>query len=80
MQDRPEANEPLEDSELNDEELDNVSGGTSKSGLDSVNEPGDIMSSRLQMKIDRVSKFQSTLSNVIQTSSQASNTITQHMK
>jgi hypothetical protein len=82
MQDMPKANESLEDSELNDEELDGVDGGLNKKSLnlDSKSDMGETESFRLQMAMDRVSKFQATLSNVMQKSSQTSGTITQHMK
>ena len=80
MQKSPEANEPVEEGELNDEELDGMSGGTSKSGLDSLSEMGETTSLKLQMQMDRISKFQTTLSNIIQKSSQTSDAITQNLK
>ena len=80
MQDMPEANESLEDSELNDEELDNVSGGTKKSNLDSNSDMGETESFRLQMYMDKKSKYLETLSNIGQKASQTSSAIIQNIK
>ena len=48
--------------------------------LDSLNKMGDLQSLRLQMAMDRQSKFMSSLSNVVKKMSETSSGITQNLK
>ena len=51
-----------------------------KSDLDSLSEMGEMMSLRLQMAMDRMSKLMSTLSNLLKKISDTAQSITQNMK
>jgi putative addiction module CopG family antidote len=51
-----------------------------KDRLDSMNEPSEMTSLRLQMMMDRRSKFISTLSNIMKKISATQDTITQNLK
>jgi seryl-tRNA synthetase len=51
-----------------------------KAELDSLSELGETESLRLQMAMDRMSKFMSTLSNILKKSSETSGEITQNLK
>ena len=53
---------------------------TVKNKLDSLSEMGETESLRLQMAMDRVSKFMSTLSNLLKKESETSATIIQNIK
>ena len=53
---------------------------TVKNKLDSLNEMGEMESLRLQMTMDRVSKFMSTLSNILKKMSDTQQGIVQNMK
>jgi hypothetical protein len=74
-----EANTITENDEMSDDELDKIDGGAGK-GLDSKSEMGEMQSLRLQMAMDRKSKFTSTLSNVMSKVSHTGETITQNIK
>ncbi len=49
-------------------------------GLDSLSEMGEMESLRLQMAMDRMSKLQSTLSNILKKNSEAASSITRNLK
>lgn len=51
-----------------------------RNNLDSLNEMGDMESLRLQMAMDRMSKFMSMLSNLLKKVSDTGSTITQNLK
>jgi hypothetical protein len=51
-----------------------------KAELDSLSELGETESLRLQMAMDRVSKFMTTLSNILKKASETSAQITQNLK
>ena len=51
-----------------------------KANLDSLNDMGEMESLRLQMAMDRMSKFMSTLSNLLKKVSDTGATITQNLK
>jgi hypothetical protein len=48
--------------------------------LDSMSELGETESLRLQMAMDRISKFMSTLSNILKKMSDTASQITQNLK
>jgi hypothetical protein len=62
---------------LDDEALDAVAGG---GGLDGMNEMSEMTSLRLQMTMDRRSKFISTLSNIMKKISSTQDTLVQNIK
>ncbi|MBN9388216.1 MAG: hypothetical protein J0I20_09215 [Chloroflexi bacterium] len=78
MQENRENTGPEEGHELDEAELDEVSGG--QSGLDSMSEMGEMESMRMQMAMDRKSKFIETLSNIEKKMSQTSSDITKNIK
>jgi hypothetical protein len=73
----------MDTQELDLIELDQVSGGTVcsvKNSLDSMSEMGETESLRLQMAMDRVSKFMTALSNICAKATVVDASIVQHMK
>ena len=80
MQNNPETNGPGEENELAEDELDQVSGGSNKSSLDSLSDIGETDSVRRQQLMDRRSKYFEALSNLENKMSKTSSTITDKLK